>query len=307
MTPFKFLLRVFLLCIICLIVDRLLIFLIDRKIEANFDWRMEKVIEGQVNADILIIGSSRGARGIIASEITDKTHRSCFNFCYPGSNLMFHQFLFNTYLKFNKKPKTILLSIDDDFAFKESPWLSFRNNALYALTKYDYVNEELIGQQENHPFSRYFNIARLRKIHLNFGPPDLEETDILWKCGSMPIPFKNKAIIFGPRDTTAITYDVNAEAPRYMDAYKDILKKCAKLGIEVYVVLPPNYRPLNPAFFNRVKEVTPKSAEIFVYNQAQRAYADSNYFYDPSHLRQNGASLFSGELATFLLQKSPKK
>ena len=303
MSQVKFLQKVLLLLVICLIVDRLLIFFIDRKIEANFDWRMEKVMEGQVNADVLIIGSSRGARGIIASEISEKTERSAFNFCYPGSNLMFHQFLFNTYLKFNKKPKTILLSIDDDFAFKESPWLSFRNNALYALTKYDYINEELIGQQENHPFSRYFNIARLRKIHLNFGPPELEDTDILWKCGSMPIPFKNKAVVFGPRDTTNVHYDVSMEAGWYVDAYKQIIDRCIELGIPIYVVLPPNYRPLNPAFLKRVQEVTPKSAKIFVYNQSQKAYADSNYFYDPSHLRQNGASLFSKELALYLRQR----
>lgn len=300
MSQVKFLQKVLLLFIICLMVDRLLIFFIDRKIEANFDWRMEKVMEGQVDADVLIIGSSRGARGIIASEITKKTGRSAFNFCYPGSNLMFHQFLFNTYLKFNKKPKTIILSIDDDFAFKESPWLSFRNNALYALTKYDYINEELIGQKENHPFSRYFNIARLRKIHLNFGPPELEDTDILWKCGSMPIPFKNKSVVFGPRDTSNVSYDVSLEASWYVDAYKQIIDRCEELRIPIYVVLPPNYRPLNPAFLKRVEEVTPKSAEIFVYNQAQKAYADSNYFYDPSHLRQNGASLFTKELSDFL-------
>ena len=303
MSQVKFLQKVLLLLIICLMVDRFLIFFIDRKIEANFDWRIEKVMDGEVNADVLVIGSSRGARGIIASEITENTHRSAFNFCYPGSNLLFHHFLLKTYLKFNKKPKTIVLSIDDDFAFKESPWLSFRNNALYAFTKYDYINEELIGQQENHPFSRYFNIARLRKIHLDFGPPELEDTDILWKCGSMPIPFNNKVVIFGARDTSNVTYDVSSEANWYVEAYKQIIEDCKALGIQIYVVLPPNYRPLNPAFLKRVKEVTPKSAEIFVYNQSQKAYADSNYFYDPSHLQQNGARLFTKEFSDYLKER----
>ena len=303
MSQVKFLQKVLLLLIICLMVDRLLIFFIDRKIEANFDWRIEKVMDGNVHADVLIIGSSRGARGIIASEITENTHRSTFNFCYPGSNLLFHHFLLKTYLKFNKKPKTIILSIDDDFAFKETPWLSFRNNALYAFTKYDYINEELIGQKENHPFSRYFNVARLRKIHLDFGAPELEDTDILWKCGSMPIPFKNKEVVFGPRDTSNVNYDVSTELSWYVDAYRQIIENCTELGIQIYVVLPPNYQPLNPAFLKRVREVTPRSAGIFVYDQSNEAYADSNYFYDPSHLRQNGASLFSRELAELLKRK----
>lgn len=303
MSQVKFLQKMLLLLVICLVVDRLLIFLIDRKIDANFDWRMEKAIEGDVEAEILIVGSSRGARGIIAYNITNSTGLSCFNFCYPGSNLIFHEFVLNTFLKFNHKPKKVILSIDDDFAFKESPWLSFRNNALYALTKYDYINEELIGQMENHPFSRYFNIARLRKIHLDFGPPTLEDTDILWECGSMPIPFKNKNITFGPRDTTVVTYDSSAENTWYLEAYRRIVEKCKKLGIEIYVVLPPNYRPLNPAFLKRVEEVTPKSANIFVYNQAQKAYLDSNFFYDPSHLQQNGATLFTKELSDYLKKR----
>ena len=119
----------------------------------------------------------------------------------------------------------------------------------------------------------------------------------------MPIPFKNKNITFGPPDSTAISYDSSAENAWYLDAYHRMIEKCAKLGIEVFVVLPPNYRPLNPAFHKRVQEVTPKSANIFVYNQEQKAYLDSNYFYDPSHLQQNGATLFTKELSDYLKKR----
>lgn len=64
---------------------------------------MERVIKGQINSDVIILGSSIGARGILAEQIEDQSNFSAFNLVYPGSNIKFHEFVLSTYLSVNKK------------------------------------------------------------------------------------------------------------------------------------------------------------------------------------------------------------
>ncbi len=306
MTKFAYIRKFIILVIVCLLADKALFFLLNRDIEANFDWRLNKVIQGKVNTEVLIIGSSRGARGIIASDIESKLKMKTLNLCYPGSNVVFHDFVLTTYLKYNRKPKIVVLSVDDDLEFVENPWLGYRVDVLYPLTKNDYINDILIERKENSRYSKYFNIPRLRKIHLNFGAPKLEKTDSILPCGSMPIRFRNKEAIFGIRDTNIVTYNKTLENSFYVDSYLHILKTCEKENIKVYLAIPPNYKPMNPTFIARLKELTPKNVKAHIYNQSEKRYCDSLYFYDLTHLRRNGAKLYTKELADFLFESENK-
>ena len=112
------------------------------------DRRLEKVLKGNLNKELYIIGSSRGARNIIASQIKDSLKISCFNLSYPGSNIVFHEFILKAIVKHNKTPKIILLTVDDMVQFFESDVLTFRFERLYPLVYYNYVNDLLIERGE---------------------------------------------------------------------------------------------------------------------------------------------------------------
>ena len=73
------------------ILEKGLIFLRNKLPENELDKRLELLINGKVNADIIVMGSSRGARDIIASQLADSFKMPAYNLSYPGSNILFHE------------------------------------------------------------------------------------------------------------------------------------------------------------------------------------------------------------------------
>ncbi len=100
----KYFVRLLIFVLLCLGLDRSLYFVLKQP-SKHFDWRYGKVREEQLSTDILLIGSSRGARGLNAEVFEAISGKSTFNFCYPGSNLSFHLYCLETYLN-NQKKKT---------------------------------------------------------------------------------------------------------------------------------------------------------------------------------------------------------
>ena len=103
----KFLISVFIFCAIFFIIDKAFYFFMERSAALEKDNRLEKVITGKMNKDIILLGSSRGARDIIASQIEDSLQLSTYNLSYPGSDIEFHEFLLKSVLKFNKAPRLL--------------------------------------------------------------------------------------------------------------------------------------------------------------------------------------------------------
>ena len=77
----------FLFVMIFFIYDKLFIVVRTLSPVLEVDKRLELLINGGINKDIIILGSSRGARDIIAAQIENETGLSAFNLCYPGSNV----------------------------------------------------------------------------------------------------------------------------------------------------------------------------------------------------------------------------
>src|SRR5688572_28919412 len=74
-----FISRCILFFIVFFILEKSLIFLRDCLPEKELDKRLEYIITGKINADIVVLGSSRGARDIVASQLADSFHTTAFN------------------------------------------------------------------------------------------------------------------------------------------------------------------------------------------------------------------------------------
>ena len=105
----RFLIRfsAFILCFF--IVDKAFILVRDSSPEREVDKRLEYILNGKIQSDLIIMGSSRGARSLIAKQITDSTGRSAYNLAFPGSDITFHEYVLRLLLetKGNKRPSTI--------------------------------------------------------------------------------------------------------------------------------------------------------------------------------------------------------
>ena len=143
-----FLYKILLFCLAFFVFEKLFYFVLFLAPTLENDKRLEMVINGEMNKDLIILGSSRGARSIIAGQIEDSLNISAYNLSYPGSDITFHEFMLRSLIKYNDKPRVVLLAVDDTIEFVESN-LEFRFDRLYPLAEYNYINNEIILSKEN--------------------------------------------------------------------------------------------------------------------------------------------------------------
>lgn len=263
------------------------------------DKRLENVINGKINKECIIIGSSRGARNIIAKQIETATGMPSYNLSYPGSDIEFHEFLLQSLLKFNQKPKIVLLAIDDPTELLPSESIKFRLDLLYPIIKYPYIYNELLARGEINYLSKILCLPRINKSNLDLSQKRFSALDTIIGCGSMPISFQKKNAVF--KYINNQNYEIKNELKSKINALLNFQQLCNKNGIKLYIIFSPNFQQHNYRFENRIKDVLKNNASYFVYDLSNNIYKDNFYFYDQSHLQIKGAVIFTNELIKFLL------
>lgn len=268
--------------------------------QLEVDNRLEQVINGKMNKEILIFGSSRGAQNIMASQIEDSLGRSTYNLSYQGSGITYHEFLLSTVLKFNKKPEIVLLTLDDPIAFvNKTKAVSFKYNRLYPLAKYKYINEELIDRGDRNWLSRYFVLSRLNTRNLRLWKKSFTPLDTIRSNGSIPI-----AIQKPDRDWLYVhpneIHDFGGESVQKIEAFLNFQALCYDNGIDLILVFPPNFYPHDQEFEDHIKGLSSERILSFRYDTLDHRFKDSSYFYDESHLKWNGAIIFTDQLIAYL-------
>jgi hypothetical protein len=295
----KLALKLVLFFVLFFLFDKAFIIIANKSAEAEVDKRLENLIKGKINKEIIVLGSSRGSRDIIAGQIEDSTGLSAYNLCYPGSDMEFHEFLLRTLVKHNESPDYLLLVVDDDIAFLPAERTAFRLDRMYPLVKYRYVIEELVTRGEkDRVFSSIFILNRLNKANFDLRQKRFTPLDSIMACGSMPISWQrideDWDFIDGER-----TYDISMEDTDKLDAYKSIISMCEVENIELVVVFPPNYQRFSEFFEARIKAISSKNVKFYKY-QNNPVYLNRSYYYDEEHLIKEGAVIFTNELIRYL-------
>lgn len=296
----KFTIKLLLFVVIFLIFDKLFIILADFSAEAEADKRLEYLVNGEVNKDIIIIGSSTGSRDVIASQIEDSTGLSTYNLCYPGSNIEFHEFIMRTLLKFNEPPKIAILVVDDDNEFLHLETISFRKDRLYPLVKYSYIWKELAQRDDRDKlFSHFLVLNRINKYNFDLHKKRFRTIDTIQDCGSMPIVWK-------PDDmdieyvSVERPYPLVEEQPEMVEAYKNLIETCKTNNIHLVVVFPPRFKIHSESFEKRIRQLSGDGVYYYLYNTENPIYLNEDNYFDEVHLMKNAAIEFTGELITYL-------
>jgi hypothetical protein len=294
----KFLLKVLVFAVCFFIAEKVFYIFIYVSPGLEKDKRLEKVVTGHMDKDVIILGSSRGARGILASRIEEKTGLSAYNLSYPGSNVEFHEFLLRALLEFNTAPRTVLLVVDDPVELLPAEALTFRLDRLYPLAKYDFINREMIRRGEKNYLSWGFALARINQRNFDLRPQRFTKLDSISIAGSMPITFqRNEELSYKKTD---YIYPVKDELDAKREAFQQIDEHCLNNGIKLIVVFPPNLIEHNVSVENRLRALSSSNTDIFVYDTSSFAYKKKSYYYDNSHLKKNGAEVFTDEIITYL-------
>lgn len=267
--------------------------------ELQKDRRIEYVLRGEINKELVVLGSSRGARNIIASKLESATGMSAYNLSYPGSDIEFHEFILRSLLKFNKSPKAILLVVDDSSELMPSESITFRYESLYPYVKYAHVVDEMVLRKENNRLlSELLILYRMNSSNFNFKTQKFTPYDSLLPCGSMPVSFiSDTSLTFNSENNY---YNQRDEAPEKIIAFQKLSALCHENNIKLLLVFPPNYKNYNAAFEKRMRELSRKEVIFYIYNSNNPVYRNKDYFADESHLVLKGSEIFTSEIGSWI-------
>lgn len=298
----KFIIRIVLFTLFFISLDKTLLYFREKSAHLEVDNRLEKIINGEIAADILVFGSSRGARSVIARQISDSLNRSAYNLAFPGSDITFHSFLLELLLKnkSNQIPEKIILVVDDADELQKSKSLKFRLDRMYPLVKYKVIRDELVKSKEKKPFVNELLVShQLNKSNFLLKQKKFTKNDSIMSCGSMPISHQKKTFDkkFGK---VPYNYDVKSELIQKINAFNDFINLCEKNDIQLIVALPPNFRVISNGFENRMKHFVRNKGVVWKYDQNKPDYSDPDNFFDNAHLQKKGAIIYTADLIAYL-------
>lgn len=267
------------------------------------DTRLEKVVRGELKSDMVVLGSSRGARNIIAGQIEDSLNLTCFNLSYPGSDIEFHEFLLRVLINCNEKPEIILLAVDDPIELLPDETINFRFDVLYPLARYRQVNDEMIARGKKTLISKVMVLSRMNKRNFDIRKQKFSPLDTIADCGSMPISFQrdNREFIY---DGAVREYLIENESGQKVSSFRKLQNLCLKNDIKLVIVFSPNFHLHNKGFENRIRELSIPEVQFYIYDTINPVYTDSDFFYDEGHLQKKGAVIFTNEIINYLESSS---
>jgi hypothetical protein len=252
--------------------------------------------------DIIIIGSSRGVNNISAKQMEDETGLSTYNLSYRGSNVIFHQFILETLLLYNKKPQKVLLVIDDEYEFLMDHSLHFRFDRLYPLKNYSYINNKLIDSKKKSYVSKFLYAAKIDREDFSLKPKRVDPINLMTSHGSKLLPKKeNNDLEF---INVSKNYNTLQEESSKIRSFKAIKEMCSSKGIDLYFVFTPDFKSFNDSFLKRFEKLVKKKEHLIVYDTLDKRYKDYTIFRDQTRMCSEGAAIFTSELSQFMKSKN---
>ena len=263
---------------------------------------------GNINADLLIMGSSRAWRHIDPDIINDSLKLKSYNLGMDGQHLPMQLWRYETFLQKNRQPKIIVYSLDffmlaytNELFNKDQflPYLLFNFEAEKYLKNYkgfDYFDYRF-------PLIRYcgaskaiFHTARITlfpKQNKNGRVSGFYAEDKKWNQD------------FEKVKATMKNYDASIDTS-ILNQFDQYLKDCQRKNIKVILVYSPEYIEGQHFVSNRneVIKTFENIAKInsipFLNYSSDTISFQKSLFYNATHLNKKGAELFSKKLSSDL-------
>jgi hypothetical protein len=270
-----------------------------------------KIVQGQISAEIVISGSSRALTHYDPRIIQQTTGRSTFNIGLNGSQTDMQLARLKAYLRHNRKPKLLVQNLDL-FSFATS-------HEIYDPSQYvPYLKEDSIyaGVRRVYPYAWKWKYLPLYGYAV-------EDMRFNWMIGLKALagiqPREDQVDGYQPRDTpwtgdfekyrdanpNGVTVETEAQGVR---DFEDLLSLCAQQGVPALIVYSPEYYEMQTLERNRA-EIIGKAREIAGrFRVPLWDYSDSPIcrnranFYNSQHLNEKGAVAFSEEFAKRLAE-----
>lgn len=109
--------KIALFFILLIVGDRMLAGALDRLVLSS-QFRYSRLYQGDCEADVIVVGNSRGVAGFYAPEIEDRFGVKCLNLSYNGMSSAMVSAVLHDYLERNAPPKLVIVEatcVDSEF------------------------------------------------------------------------------------------------------------------------------------------------------------------------------------------------
>ncbi|RQO29785.1 hypothetical protein DBR32_14465 [Taibaiella sp. KBW10] len=266
------------------------------------------IYDRQINSELAIYGSSRAWRHFDPQILEDSLGMKAYNLGMDGYGFYLQYMRHLEYLKYNPKPKYIILSLDL-FTFEMPKGLYNSGQFIPYMRSSAYMKQYLQPLQGFSvydyyvPLLRYFGKKTELKEALKIGfkgeqQPALRTRGFAGNPESFNEDFQNAAKMIEK-------YTVLIDSPCVQLLHR-FLSDCKKEDIQVIMVYSPQYTAIKQFLVG-------KEALVALYQKFAATYQipfldysedvlcfDQSNFYNTSHMNTKGATLFSQKLAHFL-------
>lgn len=279
-----------------------------RRIKTSGFGVLNQIMEGRVNAQVVITGSSRASIQYDPRTIAAVTRRTAFNLGREGAHIDMEVAFLKTYLAHNQRPETVLHNLDA-FSFVTSPKVF--NPAQYLPYLYDdtlYNSLHRISLDSWNWKTRYLpmygyavdnmNLTWIRGVMAFFGWtfPEDHYMGFLPQDKSWTGEFDS----YKANHPRGVRFEIERQGIHQIE---DLIHLCQQKRIHLIFVYSPEYRGMQTLtnnrgeIFARFRELASRYNVPFWDYSCWKHSDDRNLFYNSQHLNAAGAALFSSDLA----------
>lgn len=262
------------------------------------------IYDGNINAELAIYGSSRAWVHFDTKILEDSLKISAYNFGMDGHHFWLQYLRHKKYLKYNKHPKKIILTVDTGLLERQEELYQLNQFFPYMLWDKDIIEFTSIYKGFNKedyyiPLLRYY--GRRKKVlsdlkrnskenyrYKGYRGRGLEWNDDLKKAKAEMEYYK--------AEVDAI----------YLNLLKRFLKEAKNSGVEVIFVFPPEHIEGQKFEINRgdivkvFRDLAKENNLTFLDYSNDSICRQKKYFYNSTHLNKKGATLFTQKLVADL-------
>ncbi len=266
--------------------------------------------EGKINSDIVIYGSSRAWRHINPNMISDSLQTTAYNLGVNGHSFLSQYFRHLLLLKYNKKPKVIIQTLDVTSFDKKSDFYNPDQYLPYMLNNHDLLlNSYNLFQSIDYtiPLLRYYGKkeALIEVIEQIIFPSNnypirdrgFHSRDLKWNED-----MAKASELFG-------SFYVSSDTS-LIKLFEKYLIECKALNIKVIFVNTPVYIEGQSFVRNWVETMSiysnfSKKYGIPYFDYSKDSISlQKDLFYNSQHLNSRGAQLFTNKLINDLKESN---
>lgn len=264
------------------------------------------IYDSKASCDIAIYGSSRALVHFDPTIISDSLGKSTYNFGIDGQQFWLQYLRHKELIKFNKKPKLIIQSLDITSMTKPKGLYNLEQFLPYMLYNTDIYKftSSYVGYNKYEYYIPLIRYAGMGNVLINIFRN--KNSEKFRKKGYRGMDLKWNSDLDNEKKKIK-KFEAILDKPS-VELFETFIRECATSGIKLVFVYTPEYIEGQKFEANR-------STIIKLYNNYAKKYnitlldysSDSicynnQFFYNSMHLNKTGAELFSEKLAHDLKQ-----